>query len=87
MPPARFDDGVGHAADALVGIDEVARVRAHIELREVQPEDLDAAPQRGKRAVGDASAAVRAQAPVDDGEILGEVVGGSRTRRRRAGAT
>ena len=44
MPPTGFDNGVGHAADALVGIHEVARVGAHVELGEVQPEDLDTSP-------------------------------------------
>ena len=87
VPLARGRDRVEEPADARLGIDEVARVHADVEPGEVQPEDLDAPAQRGERPVGDPRAAVRAQAPVEQREILGEPVDRRRTRRRRGGAT
>ena len=49
-------------------------MHAHLDVGEVEAEELDAAAQRRERAVGDARAAVRAQAAVDDVEIGGEAV-------------
>ena len=63
-----------------------AGVRPQVELRQVQPEDLDPAPQRRKPAVGDACAAVRPQARVEQLELGEQLVGRARTRRRGAGA-
>ena len=78
----RVDTGDDHrlarrgeeGADALVGLDRVACVHAHLDGREVEAEDLHTPPQRRQRAVGDARAAVRAQAAVDRVEIACEAV-------------
>ena len=67
-------DRVEEPADARLGIDEVARVHADVEPGEVQPEDLHAPAQRGERPVGDPRAAVRAQAAVEQREILRQPV-------------
>src|SRR5207248_5561306 len=40
-------------ADALRRLGEVVRVHAHVELREMEAEELDAASQSGERALGD----------------------------------
>ena len=72
LGPVRAAGGAAAAnvcARALVGCREVARVHAHVELREVEAEELDAAAQRGEAAVGDPRAAVRAQAAVDHVEV------------------
>jgi hypothetical protein len=74
VAPARLGDGCRDPAHAFVRLDEVARVRAHVELGEMQAEELDPAAQRRECPVGDARTAVRAQAPVDDREIVREVV-------------
>ena len=64
---------------ALVRIGELVRVHPHVQLRDVEPEQLDAAPQVGERAVGDARAAVGAKARVHQlevGEQRGRIVVG-----------
>ena len=76
MPAPRLGGRVEQLADALVAL---ARVHPNVELREVEPEQLDAAAQRGKRAVGDAPATIGPQAAVDHVEVLGE----ARDRRVR----
>ena len=50
-------------------------MEADVELRDVEPEQLDAAAQVGEAAVGDARAFVRAQAPVDDVQVGLELLG------------
>ena len=47
-------------------------MHAHVELREMEAEDLDAASQSGERALGDSRAAMRTKAPVEQREILRE---------------
>ena len=44
---------------------ELARVQPHVELRDVEAEDLDLPLERGDAAVGDAAAAVRLEARAD----------------------
>jgi hypothetical protein len=61
---------VAHAGEertqVLRGLVQVACVYAHVELRQVEPEELDPLPERGQPAIGDPRRAVRAQAAVDD---------------------
>ena len=76
MAAARLGCRLEQHPHALVVL---ARVNTYIELREVEPEQLDAAAQRGERAVGDPGAAVRTQAAVEHVEVLDE----ARNRRIR----
>ena len=71
MTSARFGSAVEQPADALVGL---VRVYAHVELREVQAEDLDAAAQRGERTICDPRTTVGAEAAIEQLEISGEVL-------------
>src|SRR5438105_3375118 len=52
----------------------LGRVQPDVELREVEPEDLDAPPEIGQTAVGDPGSPIRPQAAVENGEIGGELV-------------
>ena len=52
----------------------LGRVQPDVELRDMEPEDLDTTPKIRQRAVGDAAAAVRAQATVDDVQVGSELV-------------
>ena len=51
-------------------------MQAHVELRQVEPEELHPAPERRQPPVGDPCRTVLAQARVDHGEIGREVSGG-----------
>ena len=62
MPSARCGSSVEKAADALF---RLVRMHAHIELCEVQAEDLDAATQRGERTIGDPRTAVGAETAIE----------------------
>ena len=76
---ARGAHGAERLVHALVGRRELVRVHADVELGDVEAEQLDAAAQVGERAVGDARAAVGAQARVHQlevGEQPGRVVVG-----------
>src|SRR5712675_1901186 len=55
---------------------DVVPVHAHVELREMEAEELDPPPQSGEPAVGDPGAAIRAKAPIEQREILCKVLGG-----------
>ena len=55
--------------DAVGPASKLVRVEAHVELGEVEAEELDAAAQRRERAVGDALAAIGPQAAVEQLEI------------------
>ena len=73
---ARGPCGVQRVADsaerrerALVGLGELVRVQAHVELRDVKAEQLDAPAQIGQVPVGNARAAVGAQARVHQLEV------------------
>jgi hypothetical protein len=48
-------------------------VEANVELREMEAEQLDSPAERRQPAVGDPPGSVRAQAPVEDVEVGGEL--------------
>jgi hypothetical protein len=70
-------DCLGHSLRPGV---ELVGVQAHVELREVEAEQLDPAPERGQPSVRHALRPVRAQARVDHREVGREVGGGFITR-------
>ena len=76
---ARVANGAERGMRALVRGGELVRVQAHVELGDVEAEQLDAAAQVGERAVRDAGAAIGAQARVHQLEVgeqrAGVVVG------------
>ena len=63
------------ARGALVGLRAPARVHAHVELGDVEAEELDAAAQRRQPAVGDALAARGAQAAVEQARSASQLGG------------
>ena len=65
----RLGDRAEGLRDPRRPLRELRRMEADVELRDVEPEQLDAAAQVGEAAVGDAPAFVRAQAPVDDVQV------------------
>ena len=82
MAGARLAHGAERRVRALVRRLELVRVQAHVELRDVEAEQLDAPAQVGQRAVGDARAAVGAQARVHQLEVGEQRVGVVRRRAR-----
>ena len=72
---ARVAHGAERRVRALVGRRQLVRVQAHVELRDVEAEQLDAPAQVGERPVGDARAAVGAQARVHQLEVGEQLVG------------
>ena len=69
MLRAGVADGAERRVCALVRLGELVRVQAHVELRDVEPEQLDAPPQIGEVPVGDARPAVGTQARVHQLEV------------------
>ncbi len=72
-PRRRLESG----AQPLVRLTHGPGVHAQLQRREVEAEDVEPAPQRRQASVGDARAAVRAEAPVEELELGGELGRGS----------
>ena len=62
-------------------------MQPYVELREVEPEDLDHPLEPRDAAVGDATAAVRAQAVADQAHVGEQAIRRRRSRRCRAATT
>ena len=63
-----------HLEQARLAAPHRVDVRAQVELREVQSEDLDLAPEVGEAAVGDTPRVVGAEALVDELELTAQLV-------------
>ena len=76
MAAAHLGHGGEEAADAVVGLHEIVRVHADVELCQMETEQLDTSAERTEGAVGDARTAVGAKASAEQRQIVGQAVGG-----------